>query len=289
MPNVRFFRRSSDNYGEDQSSSPQRRRGKFRILPLLLFVGFGLVYYFSNQQTVPITGRQQFVDIDRQTEIALGLDAYRQVLSGEQVVTSGTEAALVKDVGSKIAAVAENSDFNWEFNLIDSEQANAFCLPGGKVAVYSGILPIAQNADGLAAIIGHEIAHATARHGAERMAQSRLAELGQMAVQMSVSEMDIQTQRSVMGALGVGTQFGVLLPFSRKHESEADYIGLLYMARACFNPEEAPKLWERMAQVEQSGQVPEFISTHPSHATRIAKLKEWLPEALAERKKFCKD
>ncbi|MBM3768574.1 MAG: M48 family metallopeptidase, partial [Acidobacteria bacterium] len=173
------------------------------------------------------------------------------------------------------------------YKLIDSPQVNAFCLPGGKVAVYSGIMPVAKNVNGLAVIMGHEIAHAIARHGAERMAQQKLMQIGQMAVGVSVSDMDINQQRAIMGALGLGAQFGIMLPFSRDHESEADYMGLIYVARACFDPTEAPKLWERMGQASGGRGTAEFMSTHPSHATRIKQFQEWMPEALQIRKEKC--
>src|SRR5690606_26436710 len=166
----------------------------------------------------------------------------------------------------------------WEYSVIRSDQANAFALPGGKVAIYTGILPVAENADGLAVIMGHEVAHAIARHGAERMAQQQLLQWGQLAVGMAAGELDAGTQRMIMGAFGLGAQYGAILPFSRKHESEADYIGLLYVARACFDPREAPKLWQRMAKAASgSGQPAEFMSTHPSPDTRIRQFEEWMP------------
>jgi predicted Zn-dependent protease len=261
--------------------------GRLRLVPILLFALYGIYYYFSNRQTVPITGRKQIVDISREQESALGLQSYRQILRREQVITSGNNAEAVREVGRKISAVAEDPGFKWEYNLIDSPQVNAFCLPGGKVAVYSGIMPVAQNVNGLAVIMGHEIAHAIARHGAERMAQQKLMQIGQMAVGVSVSDMDPNQQRAIMGALGLGAQFGLMLPFSREHESEADYMGLIYVARACFDPTEAPKLWERMGQASGGRGPAQFMSTHPSHATRIRQFQEWMPEALQIRKEKC--
>ncbi len=228
------------------------------------------------------------MDISRDQESALGFQSYRQILATERIVRSGREVDLVKGVGAKISQVAEDPGFQWEYNLIESDQANAFCLPGGKVAVYTGILPVAANQNGLAVIMGHEIAHAIARHGAERMAQEKLVRLGQMATSVAISDMDPSTQNMVMGAFGVGAKFGMLLPFSREHESEADYMGLIYVARACFDPTEAPKLWERMGQVGGGGKGPsEFMSTHPSHATRIQQFEQWMPEALKIRDEKC--
>jgi len=261
--------------------------GRLRLVPIVLFALYGIYYYFSNRQTVPITGRKQIVDISREQESALGLQSYRQILRREQVITSGNNADAVREVGRKISAVAEDPGFKWEYNLIDSPQVNAFCLPGGKVAVYSGIMPVAENVNGLAVIMGHEIAHAIARHGAERMAQQKLMQIGQMAVGVSVSDMDPNQQRAIMGALGLGAQFGLMLPFSREHESEADYMGLIYVARACFDPTEAPKLWERMGKASGGRGPAQFMSTHPSHATRIRQFQQWMPEALKIRQEKC--
>ena len=263
------------------------RRTGFKILPLIFFAIYGIYYYFSNQQTVPETGRTQLVDISRDQEAALGLQSYREILKQERVVRTGEAAEAVKEIGRRIAAVTNSEGFEWEYNLIESPQVNAFCMPGGKVAVYTGIMPVAKNANGLAAIMGHEIAHAIARHGAERMAHQKLVQIGTMAAGVAVSDMDPAQQRAVMGALGAGAQYGVLLPFSREHESEADYMGLLYVARACFDPTEAPKLWERMGQASGGRGPAEFASTHPSHETRIRQFEQWMPEALKIRAEKC--
>lgn len=264
-----------------------RRGTGFRLIPLVLFGLYGVYYYFSNQQTVPLTGRTQLVDMSREQEAALGVQSFRQILRSERVISQGREADLIRQIGSRISAVSEDPGFRWDYVLIDSPQVNAFCLPGGKVAVYTGILPVAANADGLAVIMGHEIAHAIARHGAERMAHQRLVQIGTLAAGVAVSDMEPAQQRAVLGALGVGAQYGVMLPFSRDHESEADYMGLIYVARACFDPTEAPKLWERMGRAS-SGRAPaEFMSTHPSHTTRIRQFEEWMPEALRIRREKC--
>ncbi len=264
--------------------------GALRIVPIVGFVLYFAWYYFSNQQEVPLTGRQQLVDMSREQEAALGLQSYRQILSQSQVVQSGETVDAVREIGRRIAIAARDVDpgFDWAFNVIRSDQANAFALPGGKVAVYTGILPIAENVDGLAIIMGHEIAHAVARHGAERMAHQKLVQIGSVAASFALGDADISTQRAVMGALGVGAQYGVLLPFSRDHESEADYIGLLLAARACFDPREAPGLWQRMAANSGSGPS-EFMSTHPAPETRVRQFDEWMPEALALRREYCGD
>ncbi|MBI2685258.1 MAG: M48 family metallopeptidase [Acidobacteria bacterium] len=263
------------------------RSSGLRVIPLVLFALYGIYYYLSNRETVPLTGRRQLVEISRDQEAALGLQSYRQILRQENVVTTGQNAERVKEIGRRISAVAEDPGFQWDYNLIESSQVNAFCLPGGKVAVYTGILPVAKNADGLAVVMGHEIAHAIARHGAERMAHQKLVQIGTMAAGVAISEMDPQQQRAVMGALGVGAQFGVLLPFSREHESEADYMGLIYVARACFDPTEAPRLWERMAQASGGRGHAQFMSTHPSNETRIRQFQQWMPEALKIKREKC--
>ncbi|GJL51633.1 MAG: Zn-dependent protease [Nitrospirales bacterium] len=260
-----------------------------RLIPIVLFACYGLYYYVSNQEIVPITGRAQLVEIDRQQEVALGVQSYQQILSESQVVSQGEAVDLVRRIGQQLAKAAVDVDpgFQWEFNVINSEQANAFALPGGKTAVYTGLLPVAENADGLAVVMGHEIAHAIARHGAERMAHQKLMQIGSMAASVALGDMDYDTQRMVLGALGVGAQYGIMLPFSRDHESEADYMGLLFMARACFDPTEAPELWERMGMMSQGKQPTEFMSTHPSHGTRIRQFEEWMPEALEVRAQHC--
>jgi metalloendopeptidase OMA1, mitochondrial len=172
--------------------------------------------------------------------------------------------------------------------VIKSDQANAFCLPGGKMAVYTGIIPIAENEDALAVIMGHEIAHALLRHGAERMAQQKLMQMGQMATGMAVGDMDPRQQQMVMAALGAGAQYGLMLPYARDHESEADEVGLMLAAAACYNPAEAPKLWERMSAHSGGRSQPEFMSTHPNPATRIDKLSAMIPAAQELQQRFCR-
>jgi predicted Zn-dependent protease len=263
------------------------RSGGLRWWPIVLFTLYLGYYWISNQQEVPLTGRTQLVDLSREQESALGLQSYREILSQSAVVTAGPQVDAVRGIGGRLVEAAQAilpdvpwEHFEWEFNLINSDQANAFCLPGGKVAVYTGILPITANENGLAAVMGHEIAHAIARHGAERMARQRLVQMGSIAAGMSVGEMDPSTQRTVMAAIGAGAHYGLMLPFSRDHETEADRIGLLLAAHACFDPREAPRLWERMGQAGGGQQPPEFMSTHPSHGTRIRQLEAWMPEAM---------
>lgn len=270
----------------------RRNRGgiSMRWLPIALFALYFAYYYFSHQENVPMTGRSQLVDMTREEEMQLGLQSYQQILRESDLVSSGKNLEIIREIGKKIALAAQayghDPGFQWEFNLIRSDQVNAFALSGGKVAVYTGIIPVAENVDGLAVIMGHEVAHAIARHGAERMAYQKLVQMGSMAASVALGDSGISTQRAVMGALGAGGQYGILLPFSRKHESEADYIGLMYVAHACFDPREAPKLWERMSKASGGGPA-EFSSTHPSPETRIRQFKEWMPEALKVYEKNC--
>jgi predicted Zn-dependent protease len=212
------------------------------------------------------------------------LQAYQDVLDHERAVTSGPEFEMVKRVAARLAAATgtQGADFDWRVSLIQSSEQNAFCLPGGKIVVYTGILPIAGNEAGLATVMGHEMAHATARHGAQRVLQQELAQTALIGAQVSLSQMDSRERAGVMAAIGAGAQYGVLLPFSRDHESEADKIGLHYMARAGYDPREAISFWERMSQLENGGRVPEFASTHPSHETRIRDLQAEMPRALEE-------
>lgn len=258
-----------------------RRRGGFRWQIMLLFaVGAG-IYYLMNQETVPLTGRKQLRTMKPQAEMQLGLQSYQQILADSKVRTSGPVVDAVNEIGRRIARAAapEDPGFDWQFNVIESDQANAFALPGGYTAVYTGLIPIADNEDGLAVIMGHEIGHALAHHGAERMAQQNMQRIVGAGVAMGAGGMDMGAQRAVMGVFGGISQYGYALPFSRKHESEADYIGLVLVARACYDPREAPKLWERMGA--NAGQTPpEFQSTHPSPETRVADFQRWMPEAI---------
>ena len=274
-----------------------RRRGGFRWQIMLLFAAGAAVYYFANQETVPITGRKQLRTMKPAQEIQLGLQSYQQILAdnGDAVLTRGPVVDAVNEIGIKLARQAEQmmveetgeqTGFDWAFNVIESPQANAFALPGGYTAVYTGLIPIAENEDGLAVVMGHEIGHALAHHGAERMAQQNMKRIVSAGVAMGAGGMDYGAQRAVMGVFGGISQYGFALPFSRKHESEADEIGLYLVARACYDPREAPKLWERMGA--QGGQTPpEFQSTHPSPATRVADFQRLMPRAIEIYNQSC--
>jgi predicted Zn-dependent protease len=262
-------------------------RRHIKWLPLLLAGLFFAYQYFSSEKFVnPETGRKSHVAMSTREEASLGVQSYQQVLAQSESINSGPDLEMVKRVASRLATATgkAGADFDWQVSLIRSSQANAFCLPGGKIVVYTGILPITQNEPALATVLGHEMAHATSRHGSQRVLEQNLAQTALTGVAMSLSDMDYDKQRAVMGALGAGTQFGVLMPFSRKHESEADEIGLLYMARAGYDPRESIRFWQRM---ENAGgaQPPEFLSSHPSHGTRIQQLEAEMPKALEEYNK----
>ncbi|HEV2096807.1 MAG TPA: M48 family metallopeptidase [Chthoniobacterales bacterium] len=259
-------------------------RTHIKWLPILLAGIFFAYQYCSSEKYVnPETGRKSHVGMSAQQEAALGFQGYQQVLSQSQTIDSGPELEMVKRVASRLATATgqAGSGFDWQVSLIRDGKVNAFCLPGGKIVVYTGILPVAQNEAALATVLGHEMAHATSRHGAQRVLQQNLMQTALTGVAASLSDMDYGKQRVVMGALGAGAQFGVLMPFGREHESEADHVGLIYMARAGYDPQESIRFWKRM---ESTGgnQPPEFMSTHPSHGRRIEQLESWMPEALNE-------
>ncbi|GLU45486.1 peptidase M48 [Muricauda sp. NBRC 101325] len=219
---------------------------------------------------------------------------YDQFLEENKVVKGTSDAQMITKVGQRIASAAERwltangypgylKDYQWEYNLVQDETVNAWCMPGGKIVFYTGILPIAQNETGIAVVMGHEVAHALADHGAQRMSAGTIQQIG--AVAGNVAIQDEQTRGLFNQAYGVGSSIGVMLPFSRSHETEADKIGLQIMAIAGYNPDEAAELWKRMKAA--GGQAPpEFLSTHPSNETRIANLTAWAPDAKAEAKKF---
>jgi predicted Zn-dependent protease len=261
-----------------------RRRTSWLPIPLILAALVAAFQYFGAEKvTNPETGRSMRVALSADQEQALGLQSYREVVAQSDVVTSGPEYDLVVRVARRlIGAVGDDApNFDWQVSLVNSEQANAFCLPGGKIVVYTGILPYTRTEAGLGAVMGHEMAHAIARHGSQRMLRTSLAQTMLVGAQFSLGDMDYQQRQMVMAALGAGAQYGVILPFSREHENEADAMGVMYMARAGYEPEEAIHLWERMAEAGRQ-QPPEFASTHPSHETRIQRLRELLPRARQE-------
>lgn len=255
----------------------------FRAIPVLIAVIVVMFQRCSAERFTNEAGRTARLSLSRDQETRLGLQAYQQVLTSSRVIRTGTEYEMVRRCAARLAAATGDSGkhFKWEVSLIHSPQVNAFCLPGGKIAVYTGILPIARTEGGLAVVMGHEMAHATLRHGSERILQQQSANTILTGVNFSTMDMDYGQRRMILGALGAGAQMGFLLPFSRDHESEADVIGLRYMALAGYDPREAVPFWQRMGEASGNRrQPPEFASTHPSHQTRISRLQEAMPEAL---------
>ena len=235
-------------------------------------------------QTTPVSGRRKLVLIPETQEITLGDDAYKEILSKEQLSKNQKYNEIVNRVGKRIAAVSGRDDFNWEFKVIASDQQNAFCLPGGKVAVHEGILPVCQSEAGLAVVMSHEIAHALARHGGERMSHQQVKDVGGKVVDAAgrwfYKDGYEEKQDVVLTAYGVVSEYGAILPYSRKHETEADLIGIKLMAEAGYDPSEAPLFWERFSAAKSGDAPMEFLSTHPSDARRAADLRASLPEAL---------
>ncbi len=232
--------------------------------------------------TSPISGKRSFIALPADQDVALGAASYEQILQGERVINSGAEEAMVQRVVNRLVAVVERdslepAEFEWEVKLLDNDQvANAFCLPGGKMAVYTGILPVTQHETGLAVVMGHEIAHALARHGAGRLSQQYAKEFGIQLVSLASPKVAASAE-----FLNYATEVMLLRPNGRADELEADEIGMILMARAGYDPSEAIEFWGRMA-AGSSGAPPEFLSTHPSHGTRVAELTELLPRAMAE-------
>ena len=232
-------------------------------------------------QSVPVTGRRQIMLLPEGTELQMGLTSYQEVLKKSKISSDPALNAQVTRVGQRIATATGRTDYEWEFKVIEDKQVNAFCLPGGKVAVYTGILPVTHDDAGLAAVLGHEVSHAIARHGGERVSQGLLVQTGLAATQIALARNDPLIVQSVTALLGAGASVGLLLPWSRQQESEADHLGLIYMAKAGYHPSAARDLWVRMADVGRGqGRPPEFLSTHPAPETRIKQIEAWIPEAL---------
>ena len=252
-------------------------------LPLLLF---------GACSTVAVSERKQLNLVPDSDLLALSDQQYAQVIAEGPLSQDAEQVARIRRIGNDIRQAverhaAENNrtadlqGYEWEFNLIESDQVNAWCMPGGKVAFYTGILPVCQTDDGIAVVMGHEVAHAVAKHGAEKMSQQMVAQFGQQTLGALLSTKSAETQTIFMSAYGIGAQYGALLPFSRTMESEADHLGLVFMAMAGYDPEAAVPFWERMSALKGGAAPPEFASTHPSDASRIKQIQEWLPEAKA--------
>lgn len=240
-----------------------------------------------------LSGKNQLTLLPESELQNMANQQYREFLTAHRVVssTNNRDADMIRRVGQRVTRAVEtyyrdkgNSEalagFRWEYNLVDDKAVNAWCMPGGKIVVYTGILPVTQNEAALAAVMGHEVSHALLQHGNQRMSQGLLQQLGGVALSVAVANKPAETQNLFLTAYGAGTTLGVLLPFSRKHELEADRYGLIWTAMAGYNPEEAIGLWQRMEQASQGGKPPEFLSTHPSEGRRIDQIRKFLPEAL---------
>lgn len=267
------------------------RRSKGYV-SLFLIISFLLL----SCSTVPITGRRQLSLIPSSTMLSMSFQQYDEFLKTNKLSDNQEQTQMVKKVGRGIQKAVEQyfaeqnksdvlKNYDWEFNLVESSQVNAWCMPGGKVVVYTGILPITKDQAGLAVVMGHEIAHAVAKHGNERLSHGLATQMGGLALSTALKEQPEETQQLWMAAFGIGAQFGIMLPYSRLHESEADYLGLIFMAMAGYDPNTAVRFWERMAQMKGGKAPPEFISTHPSDEGRIKKIKESIPAVMQYYKK----
>lgn len=259
---------------------------------LLTFV----VFFLYSCTTVPLTGRRQLSIVPDSQLLPLSYTSYDEMMQSKQMSDNQEQVALVKRVGEDIKNAVEQylrdnnqedviDGFEWEFNLIEDETVNAFCMPGGKVAFYTGIMPICQDENGVAVVMGHEVAHAIANHGGERMSQGLVQQLGGVGLTVAMRDQPQTTQALALTAFGVGTNVFGTLPFSRKHESEADEMGLIFMAMAGYDVNEAPRFWERMAAQGGGASQPEFLSTHPAPARRVRDLEAQIPEAQKYYKK----
>jgi len=251
----------------------------------------GLCSVLAGCATVPYTGRSQLNLLPDHEMLQMSLQSYQEVLSEAKISEDAAATAELNAVGRRIAAAAEEfmreqgqgdqaGSFQWEFTLIEEEEVNAWCMPGGKIAFYTGILPYTQDADGMAVVMGHEVAHAVARHGNERMSQVLLAELGAVALSEALMEEPEETRGLWLAAYGLGAEFGLLMPYSRSHEYEADQIGLLITAKAGYDPRAAIPFWRRMMAQEGGDSMPAFLSTHPATEDRIAEIEGMIPEAM---------
>ncbi len=273
-----------------------KKRSSQLIFSFIVLVSLIVLSLLSSCATVPITGRKQLVIMPDSNMLSMSFDQYDEFLKTHEKSKDQEKTQMVKSVGGKIQKGVEAyfkqknmsgelKNYAWEFNLVEDKQANAWCMPGGKVVVYTGILPITQDENGLAVVMGHEIAHAIAKHGNERFSQGILTELGMVALSEALKSKPEETKQLWMTSFGVGAQVGVMLPFSRLHESEADRLGLIFMAMAGYDPNTAVAFWERMAKEKGKKSPPEFLSTHPSDETRIQGIKKSIPEAMRYYKK----
>ena len=260
----------------------QRSSLIIRFIPVIIAVVIMIFQRCSSETFRNEAGRSARLGLSREQESALGLQSYREVVNQSRTITSGPQYEMVRRCAARLAQQTgeQGKTFTWAVSLVDSPQVNAFCLPGGKICVFTGILTVAGSETGLAVVMGHEMAHATLRHGSERVFQQKQTQTLLSGVSFSLGDMSYSQRRAIMGAIGAGAQYGYLLPFGRDHESEADAVGLRYMARAGYDPREALAFWQRMGRVGGGKNPPEFTSTPPSHETRIKRLTDMMPEAL---------
>jgi len=262
-----------------------------RIVKFRMIVLCCLLLFVSACEQVAITGRKQFNLVPDMIMNSMSFQSYADFLTQNKLSSNTQQGEMVKSVGLRIQKAveqycAENNlsprlkGYNWEFNLVEDPNVNAWCMPGGKVVVYTGLLSVSQDEASLAVVMGHEIAHAIAKHGAERMTQGLIVEMGGMALSTALAKRPEETKNLFMRSYGAGTQYGILLPYSRVHETEADRLGLIFMAMAGYDPHEAVIFWERMAAANKGASPPELLSTHPSDATRIKNIKTFIPEAM---------
>jgi len=263
-----------------------------------LFAILTVVLYLSACATNPLTGKSTMAFVDNSQLFPSSFAQYDQFLNENTVVTGTADAALVERVGKNLADAAQKwlasegkehylDDYRWEYKLVQDSTINAWCMPGGKIVVYTGILPVTKTEAALAVVLGHEISHALLNHGQQRMSVDLLEQIGALGVSLGAAAVGLssEAQSGIMAAYGIGTQYGATLPFSRSNESEADHYGLILMSIAGYNPDEAVPFWERMASMGGGG-TPEFLSTHPSDATRIKQLQGWTGEAKQKAAEF---
>ncbi len=256
-----------------------------------VFTWVFLLFVLAGCSEVPITGRRQLSLVPESMITSMSVQEYQQFVSQSKVSSDPKQNATVTRVATKIVQAVEEFEktqgenrfagYQWQFTVVEDPQINAFAMPGGKVVVYTGILPVAQNDAGLAAVLGHEIAHVFARHGSERMSDALLVQMGGMGLDVALQKQPEQTRSLFQSAYGIGSQVGILLPFSRTQESEADHLGTIFMAMAGYDPHEAVSFWQRMSEASKGqAKPPEFLSTHPADATRIRNLESLVPEAM---------
>jgi metalloendopeptidase OMA1, mitochondrial len=246
---------------------------------LILSLSLGLALLAAACASAPYTGRRQVLITSEGSETRMGLQAFQQIKAQYRVSHDPETNAMVNRVGQRVAAAAHRSDYRWEFVVFDNKDANAFCLPGGKVGIFTGILQYTRDEAGLATVISHEVAHALARHAGERMSQSMLAQAGGIGLGAAVGGAGSLAGTAIMQGYSLGTQLGILLPYSRTQEYEADHIGLILMAKAGYDPAHALEFWRRMMTADKKAKPPQFMSTHPNDASRLRELQAFLPEA----------